>query len=768
MLCDDKICTKDESGGEDMSTGNKETQVIMLTVLSSFNFNKNHCQHFKELMRLESNLLYITADDKETEYHKYVNIEEGEKSKQGLYHYKYKEANTPDLDVIYGIHTNEPAIKNTLQLEHYINKQTGTYDANDIDDLIIIATDAAGKWGDEDRESYYTIDKSFDEYAESVSGEFFKKYLSDDFGSISALNYIVSEIRYFSKRNNYKVGNIHVIPIENNPDSFSISRAALRAEEIIQKGIIPYSDSVKKKKRLYLDSNGGFRDIMSALIGTLRALKVYSIMPDVIYSNDFERIPREEPFNIYNKKDIYSIFDLVSGLDEFIKNGKGDKICDYFRTDSQLSCNPFLIAMSQLSNSFLFCNPEEMIKAVHDILHSIYVNRINSVFDDNDIFGFIADKVWDDFGVDFTESELYIKKYTKLSAEDKRKYNIPLITWCIKKNYIQQAAILYTELVPELLFSIPGLIPVNLADPDKAANTANRGMNRYADKFYTELYDSLFESREVNEFRKYISDNINSAKVGLRNKSTGIGQISKRSEKYGFSFSGFRNLVLKDESSPENKGIETLKKILIKSPKDENMKLKDMENLFFDITDDDIKKYIKSLGGLCDEGKTLKKIKVNMRKARDKFNEYGIKDYIYNLSQAGRDTFELVYGMNYGTDNEDVKQKVIDRYYNYEESKTYRKKIYAIMNLHNNDNLRLLFDSDDKAKAVENVMAAYLFVKLLRNKMAHANDSISNEDEEFALNKLKELYHLDINGNTIKIKNALYRCVGLAKGAKKA
>ncbi len=145
-----------------------------------------------------------------------------------------------------------------------------------------------------------------------------------------------------------------------------------------------------------------------------------------------------------------------------------------------------------------------------------------------------------------------------------------------------------------------------------------------------------------------------------------------------------------------------------------------------------------------------------------------MKDYIFSLSKAGRDTFELLYCTYYGNDIADVKCEVIDRYYNYDTQGTYRKKMFAIMHLHNNIDSRRYFSDEKKANAVENVMAAYLFIKLLRNKMAHANDGTANKDDVFALNKLNELYKFDINGSTKKIKSALIKSVEYVKGAEKS
>jgi hypothetical protein len=128
---------------------------------------------------------------------------------------------------------------------------------------------------------------------------------------------------------------------------------------------------------------------------------------------------------------MYRVFDLVSGLDDFVSYGRADKLAAYYKEDVLFQ------KLEEMGKTFLLCHPVMMLESLRAVVNELD-NRTANYSDA--MKNYVVDEVRRDL------SELSLQKDSPL--ED---YLIPMIRWCIQKNLLQQALTLYAEKMPVLI-----------------------------------------------------------------------------------------------------------------------------------------------------------------------------------------------------------------------------------------------------------------------------------------------------------------------------
>lgn len=104
--------------------------------------------------------------------------------------------------------------------------------------------------------------------------------------------------------------------LSDNPDSEQIFTASLEVAAILKS---------LENVSVYVDSTGGFRDAMMSMISTMQLLKDSGIAVKDVFYTIFDR-DRREPYEIVSRKETYSVYELVSGMDELKKYGNVSRL----------------------------------------------------------------------------------------------------------------------------------------------------------------------------------------------------------------------------------------------------------------------------------------------------------------------------------------------------------------------------------------------------------------------------------------------------------
>lgn len=193
---------------------------------------------------------------------------------------------------------------------------------------------------------------------------------------------------------------------------------------------------------LHADLTGGLRHAVMLMLAVMRLLQYNGIeIGKVLYSNYQAKIVEEA-------NDIYSLFDLIAGADEFAQFGSVSAILRYFGYDKEMLEKPphiserlhrLLLAMRGFAEEIKVCHYGAFAHAVEALSKALKEFREGREADGADINeGMIAQ-------LRFRVEEEY-REILGDKIDD-----VKLLRWCVKHGYLQQALTLFTERVPEIL-----------------------------------------------------------------------------------------------------------------------------------------------------------------------------------------------------------------------------------------------------------------------------------------------------------------------------
>lgn len=175
--------------------------------------------------------------------------------------------------------------------------------------------------------------------------------------------------------------------------------------------------------KLWIDTQGGFRNITLVRNAIISLLKSDNIEPSGIYSVKFSR---GEPLQkIINETETYKIFQFVSGINEFSRYGRAEQLEDYYNSIS-LSDKPEVIGkMKEITEAIQMCNMIEFEEHLKE-LRSLVENRID--VSEKSLLNIFWKQIENDYG------QLLKESCTGLD----------IVEWFYKKKFYQQA-ITYIE-----------------------------------------------------------------------------------------------------------------------------------------------------------------------------------------------------------------------------------------------------------------------------------------------------------------------------------
>lgn len=233
--------------------------------------------------------------------------------------------------------------------------------------------------------------------------------------------------------------------LEELPSSESIFRAG---SEIVS--------LVGGAARVYLDSTGGFRDAMMAVIAAMQMLKEREIQVEDVFYCVFDR-NRKPPYPIVSRKDTYAVYDLVSGIDELRQYGSVSKLNRYFEGRMlPPEQKRILEVLGEVYEEMQLCRPEQSRDAI------LRLNQLLCRFPGGEDPAFRA------------VLETAEAKYAGL---DERMGHLDYMKWYFSNGYIAQTLAYFYETLPDLLvehriiYADPAEVEKHL---DKSASVVDR------------------------------------------------------------------------------------------------------------------------------------------------------------------------------------------------------------------------------------------------------------------------------------------------------
>ena len=257
----------------------------------------------------------------------------------------------------------------------------------------------------------------------------------------------VTHFGYFKKRLTdvlpcvEKSGFIEVVPYDARMPISETRRFVLEMAE----RIMDYAEAKKAQGDtvvLHADLTGGPRHAVMLMFAVMRLLQYNGIEIGKTMYSDFNKKIVEEA------NDIYSLFDLIAGADEFAQFGSVSAILRYFGYDKKILARPphiserlhrLLLAMHGFAEEIKVCHYGAFAHAVEELSKALKEFREGSEADGTDINeGMIAQ-------LRFRVEE----EYREILGE--KIDDVKLLHWCVNHGYLQQALTLFTERVPEIL-----------------------------------------------------------------------------------------------------------------------------------------------------------------------------------------------------------------------------------------------------------------------------------------------------------------------------
>lgn len=187
---------------------------------------------------------------------------------------------------------------------------------------------------------------------------------------------------------------------------------------------------------LHLDLTGGMRHINMMMLELTRLLEYSGLKIDKILYSNYKGA--ETPGTVEEVQNIYDLFQLMAGVEEFVNFGSVNALDIYYRNKRDNLSEPLkrlLAAMKDFADAIKLCHYGQFSAAIIN-LH----DAVKDFAPTDDVEDMLMEK--------------FIARIRKDYADlifPRRKDDLRVIRWCLDNDYLQQALILYTERIPEYL-----------------------------------------------------------------------------------------------------------------------------------------------------------------------------------------------------------------------------------------------------------------------------------------------------------------------------
>ena len=231
---------------------------------------------------------------------------------------------------------------------------------------------------------------------------------------VTAVSYFEYRVASFCSETDTPVS-VHLVDLDENDPNPAIFDT------------IQYIRSIKTEiGQFWIDTHGGFRDVVLSLEAIVSLLKVDGIIPNKIYSIQFGR---NKPSYIVNQDSTFALFDFVSAMNEFINYGSVDMLQQYYKSRSQNDTEKALLeAMKLVSDGSQEGEPKKYVDGLDKL-----GERIDSI-DEQDILL----RIFKD----------YIRSSYGTLLDPKARNSLDIVIRCLSKGLIMQAMAFLETLMP--------------------------------------------------------------------------------------------------------------------------------------------------------------------------------------------------------------------------------------------------------------------------------------------------------------------------------
>lgn len=246
-----------------------------------------------------------------------------------------------------------------------------------------------------------------------------------------------SEIEFYKKRIK-DTENVELKCVEFPKNGIDINLDNAKNDK--REAVSEVANYVLKKKRekgkinLWIDTQGGPRDIIFLLNAICSLLKIADINPNGVYAlNNIDIANRV--WKIDDQTQIYKIFDFVSGMNEFIVSGRANQLEEYYLSIGK-NIPKIVEIMKNLADAILICDVRGFDKYIDELRQQINDIEENKSSKENDI---------DELLLTFIE---YIKSdYADILENTNDIY--AKIDWLWRKKFYQQTLTYIESNVPQ-------------------------------------------------------------------------------------------------------------------------------------------------------------------------------------------------------------------------------------------------------------------------------------------------------------------------------
>ena len=238
---------------------------------------------------------------------------------------------------------------------------------------------------------------------------------------------------------------------------------------------------------LHADCTGGMRHANMMMLGVMRLLQYQGVeIGRVLYSKYDSQTQTGE---VQQADEIYHLFDLIAGSEEFVRFGSVAAIQGYFAgREKPAEMQALLDAMERFAKEIKLCHRGRFQQAV---------GALGRALDDFTQ----AQPAWRDEekGTALDRRQVHDKWMRQLQARIRRDYGrlfdgtdheLAPIRWCLEHDYLQQAITLYTECLPEFLCELPrGLVFVDEEQRQAVENCRDKKDRRSFNFFLLNIYE---------------------------------------------------------------------------------------------------------------------------------------------------------------------------------------------------------------------------------------------------------------------------------------
>lgn len=175
--------------------------------------------------------------------------------------------------------------------------------------------------------------------------------------------------------------------------------------------------------KLWIDTQGGFRNLTLVMNAIISLLKSDNIEPSGIYSVQFDRNKKLQKINDETKT--YKIFQFVSGINEFSRYGRAEQLEDYYNSICSKKIPKIVRRMKNITEAIQMCNMIEFEEHLRG-LRNLVENRIDA--SEKNLLNIFWKQIENDYGPLLEESCT----------------GLDIVEWFYKKKFYQQA-ITYIE-----------------------------------------------------------------------------------------------------------------------------------------------------------------------------------------------------------------------------------------------------------------------------------------------------------------------------------